>query len=68
MKHDLTKAAVPDRRTHAQRSLRRHPANEANEPAATVDSDDIGDVTEEQDEADVAGQFEHAHSGEDEPR
>jgi hypothetical protein len=43
-------------------------ADEDNEPAATVDSDDIGDVTEEQDEADVAGQFERAHSGEDEPR
>jgi len=43
-------------------------ADEENGPAATVDSDDIGDVTEEQDQTDVAGLFEHAHSGENEPR
>ena len=44
------------------------PAEEENEPGATVDSDDIGDVTEEQDETDAAGLFEHAHSVEDETR
>ena len=43
-------------------------ADEENVPAATVDSEDIGDVTEEQDETDVAGLLEHADSGEDEPR
>jgi hypothetical protein len=43
-------------------------ADEENEPAPTADSDDIGDVTEEQDQTEVAGLFEHAHSGGDEPR
>jgi hypothetical protein len=42
------------------------PTEEENEPATIANSD--GDATEEQDGTDVAGLFEHAHSGEDEPR
>ena len=41
------------------------PADEENEPA-TVDSDDTDGVTEEQDETDAAGLFEHADSEEEE--
>ena len=43
------------------------PSDEENEPATTLDIDDIGEATEEQDDTDAAGVIEHVHSEEDEP-
>jgi hypothetical protein len=42
--------------------------DEEMEAAATVDTDDSSGLTEEQEETDVAGLFEHAHSEENNPR